>query len=360
MENQPLESGDPKFNWSVIGHDWAVALLQRAVETGRQAQTYLFTGLAHIGRRVLALALARALNCTGDSPPCGLPVGSAKQDGAGEAALCRACRLIASGIHPDVRVLAPDGASIKIDQMRELQHDLALSPVEGRYRVAILDGMELATAEASNALLKTLEEPPASVALILIAPEPEVLLPTIVSRCQHLALRPLAMEQVRQALISHWSVEAGHAQRLAHLSGGRLGWAVTAAQDEAVLQKRAACLDDLLRLVREKRVGRFAYAEALAGDDAATLETLEVWQTWWRDVMLLATGSAAPLVNVDRLPELRRHAGRFGVDGARRAAVALSRTAQHIARHANTRLALEVLLLDLPRDWAGAGPAPAM
>jgi DNA polymerase III subunit delta' len=101
--------------------------------------------------------LAQALNCDSQSVPCGQ---------------CRACKLIAAGKHPDLRLVAPEGNALKIDQVRALQHDLALSPVEGRFRVAILEGMEKATAEASNALLKTLEEPPPHVVLVLIARAP--------------------------------------------------------------------------------------------------------------------------------------------------------------------------------------------
>jgi len=325
--------------WSVIGHSWAVAQLQRAIRAKHQAHAYLFTGPAHVGRRTLALALARALNCTGEQPPCDLNAGD----------VCRACRLIAAEKHPDVRVLAPEGASLKIDQIRALQHDLALSPVEGLFRVAIIDGMEQATVEASNALLKTLEEPSTCVVLILIASEPDILLPTIVSRCQHLPLRALAVEQVSQALVEHWTVEPQRADELAHLSGGRLGWAVMAHQDETVLQKRASGLDDLLRLLDGKRVARFAYAKRLADDQAAVLETLELWEIWWRDVMLLAAGSTAPLVNIDRLAVLKQHAARFGVDRAREVLEALSRTARQVAHNANARLALEVLMLDLPR-----------
>ncbi|MBN1887701.1 MAG: DNA polymerase III subunit delta' [Thermoflexales bacterium] len=328
----------PEPAWPVVGHKWAVALLQNALETGRQAHAYLISGPAQIGRCTLALALARALNCTGDSAPCQLA-------GSG---VCRACRLIAAGTHPDVRVIVPEGASIKIDQVRELQHDLALSPVEGRFRVAIVDGMEKATAEASNALLKTLEEPPPYVVLVLVALEPELLLPTIVSRCQPVPLRPLALEEVKEALVSRWGVAEERAGQLAHLSGGRLGWAVVMAQDEGLLHKRAARLDELARLLDAKRVARFAYAEELAGDNAAALETLDLLESWWRDVMLVAAGSRAPLVNVDRRAELEQQAARFGVERARQAIAALSRTAWQIRHNANARLAIETLLLDLP------------
>lgn len=336
--------------WSIVGHSWAVRLLQRALETGRQAHAYLFTGPAHVGRCTLALALARALNCTASPSPCRLPLHASAARAARDSGACRACQLIAAGVHPDVRLVQAEGASIKIDQVRALQHELALSPVEARFRVAIIDGMQQATPEAANALLKTLEEPARYVVLILIAPEPDVLLPTIVSRCQHLALRPLAPDLLSQALVSGWGVAADRAEHLAHLSAGRLGWALRAAQDESVLQARTACLDDWLSLAGQGCVARFAYAERLADDGAAILETLECWETWWRDVLLVAAGSRAGLVNVERLEVLKQHAERFGVERARQALAALSSTSWQIAHNANARLALEVLMLDLPRQ----------
>jgi DNA polymerase-3 subunit delta' len=323
-------------SWPVVGHDWAVTLLLRAIESGRTAHAYLITGLEHIGKSTLARMLAQALNCAGQPVPCGRET-------------CRACKLIAAGKYPDLHLVAPDGNTLKIDQVRALQHDLALTPVEGRFRVAILDGMDKATAEASNALLKTLEEPPPHVVLVLIAPEAEALLPTIVSRCQPIALRPLSVEAVRAALIERWGVENTRAESLAHLSGGRLGWAVMAAQDESVLTRRAQLLDDLARLTGQGRVERFAYAEEMAADSVAARETLKLWQTWWRDALLLAAGSGAALTNSDRNDALRRHAAQFGVEGARAAAAHLGRALWQLDHNANARLALEVLMLDLPR-----------
>ena len=204
-------------NWPVSGHDWAVLSLDRAVSADRPAHAYLISGPPQIGKATLARSLALALDCQAaeSARPCGQ---------------CRSCQLINAGKHPDAQLIEPDGARVKIDQVRALQHDLALRPIEGRYRVAIFDQFETATIEAQNALLKTLEEPPDYVVLIVLAADPELLLPTIVSRCQQMPLRPLTIAQVREALIKQWNVEPDQANLLAHFSGGRLGWAVNCRQ----------------------------------------------------------------------------------------------------------------------------------
>jgi len=236
---------------------------------------------------------------------------------------------------------------IRIDQIRDLQHELALTPVEGRYRIAILCDFEAANAHAANALLKTLEEPPPQVILILTASQADVLLPTIVSRCQVLNLRPLPWQVVRSALLAR-AVPADQAETLAHLCGGRLGWALRAAADPELLARRSQALDDLQRLLKASRNARFTYAEELARDGQALRETLEVWLSWWRDLLLVTTGTQAPLTNADRTHELERLAQTITADQARHALALLRDATWHLDRNANPRLLAEVLLLDLP------------
>ena len=325
---------DPSLShWPIAGHAWAVAQLQRAIDEDRIAQAYLITGPAQVGKAALARALAMAINCTGRPRPCGQ---------------CRACARIASNTHADVRVVAPDGERMKIDQIRDLQRELSLSPLEARMRVAILDDFDRATVEAMNALLKTLEEPPSKVVLLVIAPEAEVLLPTIVSRCQIIALRPLTAAQVRAALIER-GVDAQRAELLAHLSGGRMGWALYAAKDGSLLEKRAARLGELAQLLSASRIERFTYAEALARNTTQARETIDVWRTWWRDVLLASAGSDADVTNVDRREEIRWMAARIDVDRARSAAEACTRALWQLDRNAAARLVIEVMLLGLPK-----------
>jgi DNA polymerase-3 subunit delta' len=327
------------MNDSVIGHEWAVDLLLHGLAGGRVSHATLIVGPPNIGKTTLARWFAQALNCTGGQPePCGE---------------CPSCRKLNSGNHPDVRILDAPGQTLKIGEVRELQRDLSLSPYEGRWRVALLCDFERATVEAANALLKTLEEPAAQVVLLLTAPEAGILLPTIVSRCQVLSLRPLPLTQVKDALVARWGAEPAQAELLAYLSGGRLGWAVRALTDQALLARRAERLDDLVTLSAEGRVERLAYAAALSRDPALAREVLALWLGWWHDVLLLASGSRVNVTNVDRLAALRQQAGQVSLRQAQRMVARLRSVVNNLDQNVNLRLALEVLLLSLP------SPAPS-
>ncbi len=265
-------------------------------QAGRLAHAYLLSGPAYIGKTTLARAFAQTLNCeVGGPSPC---------------MTCRPCQLIARDRHPDVRLIRPQPSSsgrtetLRIEQVRNLQQELALSPYEGRYQVAILTRFHKASLGAANALLKTLEEPPERVMILLTADLADSLLPTIVSRCQSLVMRPSPLEQVASALVQRWEAPESQAHLLAHLSGGRLGMAVRLLSDSSILAQRQEQLDALESLLEEDRTGRFLYAEKMTRKNAEmTLgDTLELWLGWWRDVMLVAGAPHAPLsiTNVDR------------------------------------------------------------
>lgn len=319
----------------VVGHDLIIQRLERQRAEGRIAHAYLFTGPPQVGKRTLAWTWGMALLCADpEDPPCGS---------------CRSCRLMQAGHHPDAIQVLPEGSSLKVDQVREVQRLLAHTPVEGPYRIVLFDQAEAMTTEAANALLKTLEEPPSYGVLMLIAPSPESLLPTVVSRCQILSLDPVPIPRVRQALQERWGIPLDQADRLARLSGGRMGWAVQAAQDPDVLAEYTDRLRQIHELLTQGRAGRFAFAEALSGEEEGVRSAfLETAMAWWRDVLILASGADLPLTHEEDRSTLQKVARRIGVEGARAALEATRRAWLALRRNANVRLALEAMFLDWP------------
>lgn len=317
-------------------------MLREHIRRGRMRHAYLFTGPPGVGRRTLALRFAQALNCT-QPPASGEPCGE-----------CRACVHIEKMQHPDLQVVQAErvGGVLKVEQVREMQRSLSLSPYEARYRVALLLRFEEAHESAMNALLKTLEEPEPQVILMLTAAASEQLLPTIVSRCEVLRLRPAPVSELAQGLEQGWGLDESRARLFAHLSEGRPGYALRLHADEQLFAARRAALDDLIRLLPLGRIERFMYAETIAKDKEKTRTVLLAWLTFWRDVLLKAGGANAALTNIDRGEAVERLADDLGLQAAHQTLCAVEQTLNYVDRNVNTRLALETLLLDLPKGLA--------
>jgi len=325
-------------NWNIYGHDWAVEHLRRGIVNARVRHAYLITGPESVGKSTLAQAFAMALQCQNPditARPCGE---------------CRACKLVRSGNHPDMIYSQPDAntGALKIEEIRNVTSKIALKPFEGRYRIAILGDFENAAPRTQDALLKTLEEPPGAAIMMVLASSTDAILPTIISRCQSIALTLLPVNMVGSVLAEHFGADPAQASLLSRLSGGRLGWAVRAKQDPTLLQQRTQALDMLETLIGENRAGRFAQAETLAKDKMALGSLLELWQTFWRDVLMIAEDTALPPVNADRVESLQRLAKGMTPQDALAALTATRETLANLAYNVNVRLTLEVMLLDYP------------
>jgi len=324
-------------NWNLLGHEWAVDMLKQHISRDALRHAYLLSGPPSLGKRTLALRLAQALNCTQPPAP-----GQACGD-------CRDCRQIESMTHPDLSVVQAEteGGTLKVDQIREIRRALTLKPYQAKYRVALFLRFQEASEGAANALLKTLEEAPEYAILILTADSPEGLLPTITSRCEVMRLRPLSTDIIEAHLQEHGATPE-HAHLIAAVSGGRPGYALKLLNDETTLEFRAERLVDLGQMISSTRVQKFNYAEKLAKDKETMRQTLLVWLSFWRDVLLRASGAAAPIANVDQEDTIRSLAGCLELDGARQVVSNMESAITRLERNVNPRLLAEVLLLDLP------------
>ena len=253
--------------------------------------------------------------------------------------------------HPDLAIVQAEheGEVLKIDQIRELQHTLSLAPYEARYRIALILRFEEAHASAANAMLKTLEEPPSRVVVILTAKSVENLLPTIVSRCEVLRLRSLAMDETGRGLVDIRGIPQDLAERLAHISDGRPGYAVRLYEQPKLLEKRLACLDELIQLLSSNRRERFAFARQIVEDRDSLREALQIWLTFWRDVLIHSAGLDRSITNLDYADQIQVLAENIELGKAQFQVSAVERTMEQIERNVNARLALEVLLMDFPR-----------
>jgi len=327
------------MNWDMIGHEWAVDLLHEHVAQSQVRHAYLFTGPQGIGRRTLALRFAQALNCPQPTAP-GQPCQA-----------CSTCKRFLGMAHPDLSVIQAEqvGGILKVEQIRELQHSLSLSPYESRFRVALLLRFEEAHPSAANALLKTLEEPSSQVILILTAESSESLLPTIVSRCEVLRLRPLAVERVQSGLIGSLKMSPEKARLLAHLSGGRPGFAINLYKHPEEIEQRTKWIEDLVRLISASRVERFAYADALSKNKEDLRLVLGTWLSYWRDVTLLTAQTGIPVTNEDWARQLDELVEHLDLQAAHRTLKRVEQSLQLLDRNVNARLILEVLMLDIPR-----------
>jgi DNA polymerase-3 subunit delta' len=329
-------------NWGLLGNEWAVEMLKQHLTHNSVRHAYLFSGAPGLGRRTLALRLAQALNCPQPVAP-GEPCRT-----------CKTCQQIERMQYPDLAVIQAEkeGGTLKVEQIRAIRQSLVLKPYQGSYRVAVFLRFQEANANAANALLKTLEEAPAYVVLVLTADSPEQLLPTILSRCEVLRLRPLPVDAVEGYLKEHGANQTD-ARLLAHISGGRPGYALRLMKDKDTLDFRAQRLDDLQRLLPSTRRARFAYAEKLTERKNEAKErlreTLLLWLSFWRDVLLSSAGAETPLTNVDRTTEIEALAGKLSLAEARGLVAAAEGAIDQLERNVNPRLLVEVLLLDWPR-----------
>ena len=329
----------------IVGHDWAIQLLDGALKNDRIGHAYLITGVEQIGKTLLARTFAQGLNCVAlnEERPCGH---------------CRTCMLIAADRHPDVRVLEPEISgrgklAIKIDQIRGLQSELNLSPYEARFRVAIIKRFDTANLNAANAFLKTLEEPPPSVILILTALDSNSLLPTIASRCQTIGLQPLQTEKIEENLMTCCGVGADDALLLSHLAEGRIGWAVNAAKNQELLDERQHHFATLREALDGNRVRRFALADQLTRKPETLPLMLRTWLSWWHDLTLLAFrndayGPPLPISNIDFKQQLEKLAHSWKKDHILTSFKQTELALWQLEHNANSRLALENLFLKYP------------
>lgn len=335
--------------WGVYGNGAARERLQRATIQGPR-HAYLLSGPDFVGKSHLATAFAAALQCQ-DAPEPGMYCGA-----------CSACRRIFKGVHPDVsrfdlayQASQDDGKSrnltFTISTVRAIARHVSLRPVESRWRVVVVDDVEAMQETAQEAFLKTLEEPPAYVVILMLCTDAELLLPTILSRCAVVPMMPASDDIVRQALADRGASE-DDARRISVACRGRVGLALRAFDDRSLLEELSDHVEHAVGWVTsdeyQRTVDAFQLADRFTGDREFVFDRLTAVQAAWRDLMMAAAA-------VDRTTE---HpvvaAGRLGtLDDGVRAVVATDRCIRDLEANVRPRAALVTMV----RSWPELEPA---
>ena len=314
--------------WKLRGYPRVVTRLKKVTPQSLPC-AYLILGPPHTGKTTLALDFACLMNCEGGERPCGG---------------CSSCRRIISGKHPDVVVIkAREGKEeVGIDQIRGMEREASIPPFEGVAKTFIIQ--ERLSLEAANSLLKTLEEPPQKTLFILTSSHREALPLTIISRCQEVELRPLRFSAV-QGELEDKGVPEDKARLLAHLSGGRIGWAMSALRDEGVISRREEVLKDVACRFGLSTGQRLQSLNVPRNLD----ELLNLWEGLWRDVLLFQARVPDSICNLDMMPEIRDIASKLKLSQVVHFLLLLSKARENLQKNANPRISLELLLINMPR-----------
>ncbi|MBE9504068.1 MAG: DNA polymerase III subunit delta' [Proteobacteria bacterium] len=318
---------------SLFGHKKQIEILMRAIAGDKTPHAYLFIGSEGIGKKLVALKVAQALQCTStEKKPCGL---------------CSGCRKIEAGKHPDVILLEPDGKYIKIEQVRDLQKKLGFKPFEGNKTVCIIDGVDKMNIAAANSLLKTLEEPPLATHLILLAENLRLVIPTIISRCQKLKFNPLTTPEIEKILVREKNLSPQEAHSAALVADGSPGKAITFT--EIFPQEERDALICSFTKINDMN-GAFSLAEELTkkGKVEKLMECLEVLKFFLRDIITIKLNmKREAVIHNNHMPSIEKMAGELTLEDLLLMVKTITKTESAIAMNSNKRLSIENLLIKL-------------
>lgn len=323
----------------IIGHDQIKEHLQKAIDGGKVSHAYILTGEAGMGRKSLANAFAMTLLCEkGKNEPC---------------MECHACKQVLSHNHPDlIYVKHEKPASIGVDDIREQINDtIMIRPYSSYYKIYIVDEAEKMTVQAQNALLKTIEEPPAYAVILLLTTNQDAFLPTILSRCVQLKLKPLRDSVVKQYLTRSLGVPEDKADIYAAFARGNLGKAIhlASSEDFQVLYKKML---HLLKHVKEAEIPELLeFIRNLKEDNLDIYECLDFMQIWYRDVLMFkVTKDINLLIFKEEYNTINDLSNKTGYDGFEAILEAIDKARVRLDANVNTELALELMLLAMKEN----------
>lgn len=323
----------------IVGHENIVEQLQEIVRADKVSHAYIFNGEDGSGKATMAKAFAQALLCE-----------QGGKEGCGE---CHSCKQILSDNNPDlIRILHEKPASIGVDDVREqLVGDIQIKPYSGRYKVYIVDEAEKLTVQAQNAILKTIEEPPAYSVIIFLTNNSQVFLPTILSRCVVVNFRPLRDSLIEDYLIKNYKLPEYDAKMCASYAQGRLGKAIALVASDEFKQIKSEAIA-LVKNAHTWDVADLVDAVKKVSDYKVSIsDYIDILQMWYRDVLLFkVTRDANMLVFSEEINTIRKQASQSSYEGIENILKGLEIAKARLAANVNFELAIELMLLNIKEN----------
>ncbi len=318
----------------VLNQKKAINILKKELKTAEISHAYLFLGEEGVGKKTVALEFAKSLNC--------------KQEEADNCDDCINCRKITHGNHPDVKIveIEEDSSELKIDQIREIQKEIAYKPYESERKLYIIDEADKMTVQAANSLLKTLEEPPSYATIILLAEEISSLLPTIISRCENVKLSNIPAEIIEKHL-KEKGIEEKKAQISSIFSRGSPGRAFDFVNDEHTIENRKKLLDFLTSLPETSTVDIFNRIEEINEIVQSDFPFFNLISGWYRDIILCKKESENQVVNFDYKTEIKKQVSEYSLEQLTSIIGLINKYEGYIKRNCRSDLTLQVLFIKI-------------
>ena len=322
----------------IIGQEHMTGHLQNAIRMGKVSHAYIIQGEAGSGKKLLADVFATTLQCEeGGIEPCGH---------------CQSCKQAVSGNHPDIRRVTHEKASISVDDIRlQLNNDILVKPYSRPYKVYIIDEAEKMTEQAQNAMLKTIEEPPEYAIILLLTVNAKLLLPTILSRCILLNVRPVARGQITRLLTEQYGIASFMADVAADFADGVPGKAIAYAQSGEFVELKDEVIKLLRRLDSTPAEELYKKVKEWAGRKTELTDILALMNLWFRDVLVMKStkGGGRPVFREEER-ELTGLAERMGYAGIENCINAIEVTRQRMSANVNLEVSLEMLLYTMKEN----------
>ena len=321
---------------SVVGHEEIISHLQNAIRLGKVSHAYLFGGEHGSGKKLLASLFAMTLQC--------------EEQGIEPCMKCASCRKALSKNHPDIiNVTHEKPNSVGIDEIREqVINDVGIKPYESPHKIYIINDAHKLTLQAQNALLKTIEEPPSYAVILLLADNPDALLPTITSRCVILSLKPVGDQLVKDYLMDRMHIPDYQAEVEASFAQGSIGKAREMAGSAEFYEMTANALR-LLKHSKTMEVYELVDAiKAMSSEKQDVHEYLEIFTMWFRDVLLFkATKEVDYLVFKEEINDIKERASVSSYEGLEKILEAIQAADSRLRANVNFELVMELLFLTI-------------